>query len=303
MPKKNQTPAKPKAEETFSLISNEKLLAIYAAMLKCRLLEQRATTLFQHGKLRSDLHPSEGLEATASAAVVDLEPADTLCLAPDDWLPAFVKGLSLETLFRALAPSSLHVDGPIQIEAERKNIFHALSDADLQQVLLNRATAASTEKKAAVAVAFIPYSPNSLAEWQKTIQTTGSKKLPVIFIHYSEPAKAPSSRSHNPEALLHGVPSIGVDARDPVAVYRVAYEAIVRARQLRGATLLECVIDRQPSPPGDDNIPVADSITADPVAAMETYLKSKKIEPGTHSPETIAAFNHDLDSATRFLDK
>src|SRR3954471_19439884 len=170
MPKKNQKPAARESEETFSLIPKEKLLAIYAAMLKCRLLEQRATTLFQHGKLRSDLHASTGVEATATAAAIDLEPADTLCLAPDDWLPAFVKGLSLETLFRALAPSSLHVDGPIQIEAERKNIFHGLSDPDLQQVLLDRANAAAAEKKGAVAASFIPHGPDSRSEWQNTIR-------------------------------------------------------------------------------------------------------------------------------------
>lgn len=303
MPKKNQKPGANKSEETFSLIPKEKLLAIYAVMLKCRLLEQRATMLFQHGKLRSDLHASAGVEATATAGVIDLDPADTLCLAPDDWLPAFVKGLSLETLFRALAPSSLHVDGPIQIEAERKNIFHALSDTDLQQVLLDRATASSIEEKGSVAAAFMPRGPNSLSEWQKTIHAAGSKRLPVIFVHYSDPAEATSSRSLTPEALLHGVPSIAVDARDPVAVYRVAYEAIVRARQLRGATLLECVIDRQPSSPGNDKTPVSDSIAADPVATMETYLKSKKIQPEAHNSEIIAAFIHELDLATRFLDK
>jgi acetoin:2,6-dichlorophenolindophenol oxidoreductase subunit alpha len=304
MAKKNQTQAKSKAGETFSLISNEKLLAIYAAMLKCRLLEQRATALFQHGKLRSDLHVSAGLEATATAAVIDLEPADTLCLAPDDWFPAFVKGLSLEALFRALAPSSLHVDGPIQIEAERKNIFHAPSDSDQQQVLLESARAASVEKKAAVIAAFIPHGPNSLAEWQNTIQAAGSKKLPVIFVHYSDPAEAPSSsRSTKPEALLHGVPSIAVDARDPVAVYRVAYEAIVRARQRRGATLLECAIDGQPASPKGGKSTLADSTTVDPVATMETYLKSKKIEFEARNPEIIAAFNRDLDLATRFLNE
>src|SRR4051812_42146962 len=106
---KNQTQTEEVSAKTFSLISNEKLLAIYAAMLKCRLLEQRATALFQHGTLDTDLHVSAGLEATAAAGVVDLQQGDTLCLAPNDWIPAFVKGLSLDTLFRALAPSTLHL--------------------------------------------------------------------------------------------------------------------------------------------------------------------------------------------------
>ena len=60
------TPA-PKTE-AFSLISNEKLLAIYIAMVKCRMLEQRATMLFQQGQLASDLHGSSGHEACAAAS-------------------------------------------------------------------------------------------------------------------------------------------------------------------------------------------------------------------------------------------
>ena len=303
MPKKQTETAKP-PEKTFSLISNEKLVAIYAAILKCRLLEQRATSLFQHGKIDSDLHLSAGREATAAAAVIDLEPADTLCIAPNDWLPAFVKGMSLETLFRALAPSALHVAGAVQIEADHKNIYHAAARPDLQEVLLERAGAARAEKKGAVAAAFIPQGAASLAQWQKTIQSAGSERLPAIFIHYSDAAEdTQAGRSAKPEALLHGVPSIAVDARDPVAVYRVAYEAIVRARQLRGATLLECIVDLQSASPNDGEGAPADPIATDPVAGMETYLKSKGIEAEAHNPEIIAAFNRDLYLATRFLEK
>src|SRR4051794_14237800 len=96
--------------KTFSLISNEKLLSIYAAMLKCRLLEQRATSLFQHGRLDNDLHTSSGREAIAASAVADLSHEDILCLAQGDWLPAFVKGMSLENMFRIVAPADLHLE-------------------------------------------------------------------------------------------------------------------------------------------------------------------------------------------------
>jgi len=301
MPKKN-TKAEDTPEKTFSLISNEKLLAIYSTMLKCRLLQQRATALFQHGKLASDLHVSEGLEATATAVVVDLQQPDLLCLAPNDLLPALAKGMSLETIFRALAPSSLHLDGPIQIEAEHKNILLASAKADIQNLVLNRASAASSAKNGAVAAVVIGV--GSFAQWKQTIHAAGAKKLPVIFVHVTNLAEAPSSSSSaKPEALVHGVPSIAVDARDAVAVYRVAYEAIVRARQLRGATLLECFIDSQPPRPDDAGNATVDPITIDPVATMETYLKSKKIEPDGGHAEAIAAFNRDLDLATRFLDE
>jgi acetoin:2,6-dichlorophenolindophenol oxidoreductase subunit alpha len=303
MPKK-QTQVENGSAKTFSLISNEKLLAIYTAMLKCRLLEQRATALFQHGRLDTDLHVSAGLEATAAAAVVDLEPADTLCLAPNDWLPAFVKGMSLEAIFRVLAPSSSHLDGPTQIEAEHKNILLTSEKGALQSAALERARAALAAKDTAVTAAFIPSGNKPLAQWQKAIQTAGSRRLPIIFIHYSNADhRASATRAQKPEALIHGVPSIGVDARDPVAVYRVAYEAIVRARQLRGATLLECIIDPQPKPSVKAGGGESDPLASDPVTAMESYLKSKNITPETDKQDIVSAFNRDLDLATRFLDR
>ena len=299
---KNKTRTENTPEETFSLISNEKLLAIYSAMLKCRLLGQRAASLFQHGKLDTDLDGSAGLEATAVAVVIDLQQADSLCLAPNDWLPAFVKGMSVETLFRALAPSSPQVGGTAQIEAEHKNIFFPSTKADPQRFILDRASDALVARNGAVAAAFIPSDAGSLTEWQKTIHTAGTKKVPIIFVHYSAPDDASSSsRPEKPEALVHGIPSIAVDARDPVAVYRVAYEAIVRARQLRGATLLECIIDSQPSSPDTGDGPPADPISTDSIAAMEAYLKGKKIDYEARNRQMIEAFSRDLDLATRFL--
>jgi len=301
---KTRTPVEVAAEKPFSLIPDERLLAIYAAMLKCRLLGLRATELFQHGKLDGDLHVSSGLEATASAACIDLQQGDTLCIAPGDWLPAFVKGMSVETLFRALAPSSLHQESSVQIEAENKNILLPSAKGESQKIFLARASESLTAKSGAVAVAFIPSGTDSIAQWQKAIQTAGTRRLPIIFVRYSNSGDSIHSRSaQKPEALLHGVPTIAVDARDPVAVCRVAYEAIVRARQLRGATLLECLIETAAPPSKEADQSDDGPIATDPVEAMEGYLKSKRITPVIDKQDIIAAFNRDLDLATRFLDK
>jgi TPP-dependent pyruvate/acetoin dehydrogenase alpha subunit len=88
-------------------------------------------------------------------------------------------------------------------------------------------------------------------------------------------------------------------------VYRVAYEAIIRARQSRGATLLECFAHPDTSIPAREN--VTDSSgelppPTDPVSSMGNYLKRKGIEPEQHNREIVAAFNRDLELAIRFLD-
>lgn len=302
--------AKPAPKETFSLVSNEKLLAIYTAMVKCRMIQQRAATLFQHGKLASDLHPSSGREATSAAIAIDLLPGDTLSLSGGDWLPAFVKGMTLESLFRALAPSSIELDTIAAPSAsmELKNILPAGDKGQRSASIRERALAAQAEKQNSIVAAILPSDEQSLKPWHNALAAATAQKLPIVFVHYADAAEQsgtaqPGRKSKNPDAFFHGVPAITVDALDAVAVYRVAYEAIVRARQGRGATLLECTT-HPVSIPGStkEGEPSSNPLQpSDPVSTMETYLKSKGIEPAHHNQQIVAAFNLELDLATRFL--
>lgn len=290
--------------KTFSLISDEKLLAIYAGMLKCRLLQQRAAELFQHGKLESDLHASVRREATAVSVAIDLSKDDALAQAQGDWLPSFVKGLSPESIFRLLAAQ--HNKSALT-EAASQNISFPSPEADVPELARNHASSDLAQRNGAVAVAFLPPASDSLSLWHKTIQAAGKSKLPLIFVQYgndfaAESGIAPSnSRVSGPVTLIHGVPAIAVDALDAVAVYRVAYEAITRARQLRGATILQCITDDRTSSslPNDESIAAEPSL--EPIAAMETYLRRKKIEFDTAQKQTILQFKRELDLASRFL--
>ncbi len=298
--------------ETFSLVSNEKLLLIYTAMVKCRMLEQRATVLFQQGKLGSDLHASSGREAASAAIAIDLQPDDTLSIATGDWLPAFVKGVTLDNLFHVLIPSATQI-GCQQALApavlEQKNIL-AGDEPHLPEAVRERAVAAQAAKQGTIVVAVLPSTEQALKPWHSVLSAAASQKFPVVFVHYAENQDKSSEppapgKTKNPEALFHGVPAIAVDASDAVAVYRVAYEAIIRARQGRGTTLLQCAHPALPSPSDKETgaKPANFRLSSDPVSAMEIYLKGKGIEPVQHNSLIVAAFNRDLELATRFLDQ
>jgi TPP-dependent pyruvate/acetoin dehydrogenase alpha subunit len=291
------------SDGSFSLISNEKLMALYTAMIRCRMLEQRATQLFQQGRLDSDLHASAGREASAAAIGIDLQPHDTLAIAPHDWLPAFVKGMSLEGIFHALAPVGSQADGMAMAETAQKNIVIPANRTPALEIVRERAVEARLQKQEAIVVVFIAPGLDSQKPWHKTMALAASKKLPVVFVHYvDQPAsmKRTGSQSRNPQAMVHGVPAIAVDALDPVAVYRVAYEAIIRARQGRGASLLECTLAPAVTLSGGKT---EESTSADPLAGMEIYLRGKGIEPTPHNRITAESFSSDLDLATRFLDR
>jgi len=304
-----KTPSKSETNEAehLSLISNEKLVAIYGVMLKYRLLEQRATELFQHGLLNSDLHTSSGREAIAAAATIDLEERDSIALPTGEWLPSLNKNLPLETIFRELAPAALRPVAPIELEASNKNIFLSSSSKTyLPRAIRERATANAVAKKGDVVEVFLDSHSKSLVDWRKTIQVCAVNKLPVVFIQYPDASKMLSegkrkSNTRTVAALYEGVPSISVDAHDAVAVYRVAYEAIVRARQLRGATLIQCVVHREANPELISGRDVTNGPALDLVESMERYLRAKDIDPARFSLEITPGFQRELDLATRFL--
>jgi TPP-dependent pyruvate/acetoin dehydrogenase alpha subunit len=309
---KSERKAKPSASKpTFSLISDEKLLAIYAAMVRCRMVQQRATMLFQEGKLSSDLHASSGREAVAAAVVIDLQPSDSLSLGEGDWLPAMVKGVAMENLFRALAPAPAQSNGftPHSTAEIEHKVFFSGDQARRPALVRDLALAAQAAKHGALVAAILPSSENLLKPWHEVIADAASQKLPVVFVHYADSAKQRSTsetkyRGKNPSAFFHGVPAITVDAFDAVAVYRVAFEAIARARQGRGASLLDCVTLPRDIDPGNANeveAPVSPLSAVDPPSIMEGYLKSKGINSAQHNRSFIASCSAELDLATRFL--
>jgi acetoin:2,6-dichlorophenolindophenol oxidoreductase subunit alpha len=283
-----------------SLIPQERLLAIYTAMVKCRMLQQRAATLFQQGKLNADLHASLGREACAAAVGVDLQPEDILSIVPGDWLPAFAKGLPVELIFRALASRGEAQSTARPDDAAKRNILEA--GAEQAAMVRGHAENLRSAKSPAIVVAFFKNDAAAGNQWQKVISAAAEKRLPILFVQHAPGSitkvSPTRSRSKEAHALFQGVPVIGVDAADPVALYRVAYEAIVRARQGRGATFLECAVPVLNAVDPATNQPVP---PPDAVAIMETYLKGKGISYEASNRQTIAEFTRDLDLATRFL--
>jgi acetoin:2,6-dichlorophenolindophenol oxidoreductase subunit alpha len=82
-----------------------------------------------------------------------------------------------------------------------------------------------------------------------------------------------------------------------VAVYRVAYESIGRARQGRGPTLIECrdyVCKNRKRTFKDESKPLE---VQDPIRRMETYLLGKGLfNPGLKR-KIAAAFRRELEEA------
>ena len=83
----------------------------------------------------------------------------------------------------------------------------------------------------------------SPAIWRKALTFAAEQLLPVVFVVLPAAGRRGGAGPGAMSAVAsrHGVPGMAVDADDAVALYRVAQEAIGRARIGGGAALMECV--------------------------------------------------------------
>ncbi|HTU52233.1 MAG TPA: thiamine pyrophosphate-dependent enzyme [Acidobacteriaceae bacterium] len=298
------------------LISHDKLRQLYSTMLKCRLLHERARMLRKQAAPEGDHSSSIGLEATVVGAAIDLRSTDTLVPSHRDFILSYLKGVPLTAIFS-------------QLYGRNTRSHHGRSDADDSGYTpLNIAVPASTvtaqlkgctnialanqrEKNGNVVVAFSDEGSISLGEWHQALNSAGRCNLSIVFVtHQSDqsagsvPAKLKSSGDEiSSKAVDFGFPWIAVDANDAVAVYRVAQEAIERARCGGGPTLIEAQ-----TLPGYGLIEMkrahyrtTDKVeeweSGDPISSMERYLTGKGLFSQGLKGKIVAAFQRELDDA------
>lgn len=257
----------------FSLISNEKLLQLYALMVKCRMIAERARILLMQSKSAGMDHAALGHEAAIVGVANDLLPADTIVPSEFDFTVSFIKGAPLENLFRSL------------FLGEALPNLAARLDFVTRVAMRNK-----TERKGGIAVAFLSNVPSSLGLWQKSLAKATAQHLPILFVRQSsllvEPlslkANSPASKIDRKE-LSSSLPCIAVDGKDVVAVYRVATEAIAHARRGNGPTLIESTIES--------------GMADDPILKMERYLARQSLFSQGMKLVLTARFTQELDAA------
>lgn len=217
------------------MISHEKLIALYTAMVECRMALEAAG-------LRT--HDGACGEA-AYAAAADLVRGDTLHATPRHALARLARGTVFARAVAELRRSA----------QTRKSAETSLAEACEAAQRHKRA------KKGRVSMVFACDTEARPGAWKKTLALAARRGLPVLFVSLRSAGEAPvflGSETIPAEAMAFGVPIITVDGNDAVAVYRVAYESLSRARQLSNPTLIDCVCDG-----------------ADGIAAMETWLSAR----------------------------
>jgi TPP-dependent pyruvate/acetoin dehydrogenase alpha subunit len=261
-----------------SLISDAKLKQLYATMLQCRLLAQHAGRLRNPG--RTLYSASLGQEAIAAGCVIDLEPEDTVVLAPGGSVAALVKGAELSELIGQLyVPRSGE-------DRMTHNIINPCSDEDQRLERASKlAQANKQEQKSSVVVAFATAPAASSARWQKSLKFSARHSLPLIIVVENK-----AGLNLSLKVPRDGLTPIAVDGNDVVAVYRVAYESLERVRQGGGPVLIEGRAWQQ----AGKRLRRAES---DPLIHMEQYLAARELFSNRWKDQLLQQFSREIDSA------
>lgn len=304
--------ATPSSSYPNPLISHDKLRQLYSMMLKCRLLDQRARMLRTQADFEDDRCFSVGLEATTVGAAIDLRPRDTLASSHPDFILSYLKGVPITIVFSQLYGRNTPLHNK-QLDSDDcgyspLDIVVPVSTFATQ---LNRCTdiahANQRAKNDDIVMAFFDEDSISLNEWHHALNFAGQQNLSIVFVRHLNDLSAgsasakPDSTGHDAssEAVEFGFPGIAVDGNDTVAVYRVAQEAIERARADGGPTLIEAHTF--------SGYRATDKVeqwkSGDPIFAMERYLMGKGLFSQDWKKKIVAAFQRELDAAVDAAEK
>lgn len=247
-------------------LSDKEIQKLYEWMVLTRTFDEKAFKLQREGRLGT-YASIRGQEAA--------QVGSAFALTPQDWMfPSFreagvsiVRGLSLKLIFQywsgdergSMIPKGQN-DFPITIPVGTHIPIAA-----------GAAWAAKIKGDKIAVIAYLGDGATSKGDFHEGLNFAGVFCLPVVFLCQNNQwaISVPLSRQTRSQtlaqkAIAYGFDGIQVDGNDVLAVYKAANEALARARQGDGPTLIECVTYR-----------VGDHTTADDASR---YRKEAEVE-------------------------
>jgi len=231
---------------------NEELVLMYRKMLTIRAFEEEASELFWKGEILGLLHVSIGEEAVPVGACTNLLPEDHITSTHRGHGDIIGKGADPKYMFAELygkktgyckgRGGSMHIaDYSLGIIGANGIVGAGIpisTGSALAQKMLGTRN---------VTVCFFGDGASNQGTFHESLNLAAIWKLPVIFVcknnqygMWTSASYAVSVRDVSERAKGYGIPGVTVDGNDVTAVYEAVHEAVERARNGDGPSLIEC---------------------------------------------------------------
>jgi TPP-dependent pyruvate/acetoin dehydrogenase alpha subunit len=286
---------KKKAEpEVLPVLNAEKLKELYATMMKCRMLAERVQSE------RTANNSVLGLEATLVGAGAHLLPKDCIAMEHSSFVASLIKGTPLSAIF---AHYREHQNDGIGKTFSSPHNGDATTALSVETVL---ALAAEMNGKNAVMLMFCTRNAEMLIFDSEAMAKAATQKLPLVCLVESSldsPLQLPNQVASGPYIGADPTfyPRIPVDGCDVVGVFRVAQEAIRRAREGHGPAVIECLTARG-STKNESARTSAQYLAQDPISFMEQYLRRRNLWSDEWARSITEGFDRQLNEAAASLE-
>ena len=233
-------------------LSDETILNLYRTMQIIRQTEEELARCHQRGLIHGACHTYVGQEAIATGVCVHLSQEDPIFSTHRGHGHALAKGMPPRELIAELfgretgcsrgRGGSMHLFSP---EIGMMGTSGIVGPCLLQAC--GGGYSSKILKNSTVAAAFFGDGAVNNGAFHEGLNMASIWKLPVLFIceNNQYATEVPFSYSSgNPSigsrGAAYGIPGITIDGNDVLEIYRVAAEAVARARSGGGPTLIEC---------------------------------------------------------------
>lgn len=259
-------------------------LRLYRAMVFARAYDRKSMALQRQGRLAT-YAPFEGQEAAQVGSAAALEPDDWLVATYRDAAAMWMQGYPLELLFAGrtgheaggrppdhvnVLPPSITVGG---------HMVHAVGLAWAERL----------RGSSRIAMTMFGDGATSEGDFHEAMNFAGVFGVGVVFVCQNNGwaislprEEQTASETIAEKAIAYGIPGVQVDGNDVFAVYQAAREAVDRARDGRGPTLIEAVTYRVgPHTTADDPKRYRDSeaneewLRRDPLERVRVFLSER----------------------------
>lgn len=221
-------------------------------MLRIRRFEENIIELYPRQEMRTPVHLCLGQEAIACGVCLNLKKSDYIFSTHRNHGHCIAKGMPLKTIMAELYGRSTGCSrgkgGSMHLVDPQNGIMgtSAIVGGGLP-IALGTALASKMKRDKRVSVAFFGDGAVDTGTFHECLNFASLKRLPVVFVcennfyATNSPllARQPADNIFE-RAKPYLIKDLRVDGNDVIQVYRVAREAIEKARAGNGPTLIEC---------------------------------------------------------------
>jgi TPP-dependent pyruvate/acetoin dehydrogenase alpha subunit len=294
------------------------LVDIYRRTSLIKQNDERLRSVIKSGKLVLPYYSPRGQEVIPSALSVHLSNDDYICTIYRGIHDMLAKGVPSRLLWAELAGRATGTckgkGGPMHITHPESGVMVTTGIVGSSLPIANGlALASQIRGDKRVSIAYFGDGASNIGAFHEALNLASVWKLPVVFVcqnnRFAEHTRyehATACAQVADRAASYSMPGIRVDGNDPVAMWNVAGEAIERARNGGGPTLIEAMTFRFHGHIFGDADGYMDAeeksaaMANDPVPAFRTWLLANDHASETQLRDIEQAIVLEIDEAYDF---